>query len=226
MSQENEKRVAMLLSIVERGKGKKLIKTLENQNIGMHFQCVGFGTAPTEMMDIFGLGSNDKDIILSFAAEKRVIGMMNDFGSNFSSYSAYGGLMMVLGTTAINRLISEILHHNVGDDIAKGATIMKNEHRHNLIMITVAQGYTDEVMETARKAGATGGTVIRGRLADVERIQQFVQKEIDEEREIILIMAPAKITGQIMDDVNAKFGMRTEANGILCALPIEKAYKI
>ena len=53
MSQENEKRVAMLLSIVERGKGKKLIKTLENQNIGMHFQCVGFGTAPTEMMDIF-----------------------------------------------------------------------------------------------------------------------------------------------------------------------------
>lgn len=226
MSQRNEKQVIVLLSIVERGKGTKLIKTLEKLNMGMHFQCIGFGTAPTEMMDIFGLGSNDKDIIISFAAERRVIEMMGEFGNSFGSYSAYGGLMMVLGVNAINRLVSEILHLNMTDDIGKGAEVMKNEHKHNLIMINVGQGYTDEVMETARKAGATGGTVIRGRWVDVEKIQEFVQKEFDEEREIILIMAPAKNTGQIMDEVNQKFGMRTDANGILSALPIEKAYKI
>lgn len=226
MSQRNEKQVIVLLSIVERGKGTKLIKILEKLNMGMHFQCIGFGTAPTEMMDIFGLGSNDKDIIISFAAERRVIEMMGEFGNSFGSYSAYGGLMMVLGVNAINRLVSEILHLNMTDDIGKGAEVMKNEHKHNLIMINVGQGYTDEVMETARKAGATGGTVIRGRWVDVEKIQEFVQKEFDEEREIILIMAPAKNTGQIMDEVNQKFGMRTDANGILSALPIEKAYKI
>ena len=59
------KRPMMLLSIVERDKGIKLIKVLESMNIRMNFQCVGFGTAPTEMMDIFGLGSNDKDIVIS-----------------------------------------------------------------------------------------------------------------------------------------------------------------
>ena len=32
--------------------GKKLIKELENINIRVNFQCVGFGTAPTEMMNI------------------------------------------------------------------------------------------------------------------------------------------------------------------------------
>lgn len=226
MSQENEKRVTMLLSVVARGKGKKLVQTLEKQQINMHFQCVGSGTAPTEMMDIFGFGSNDKDIIISFVAEPKAVELMNDFGSNFSSYSEYGGLMMVLGITAINRLIAEILHHELEGESGKGAVLMKNEHKQNLIMITVAHGYTEEVMETARMAGATGGTIIRGRLADVEKLQQFVQKEVEEEREIILIMAPAKKTSQIMDDVNKKFGIRTDANGILCAVPIEKAYKI
>ena len=58
------KQPMILLSIVERDKGKKLIKELENIGIRINFQSVGFGTAPTEMMDIFGLGTNDKDIII------------------------------------------------------------------------------------------------------------------------------------------------------------------
>ena len=58
------KQPMILLSIVERDKGKKLIKELENLNIKVNLQSVGLGTAPTEMMDIFGLGTNDKDIII------------------------------------------------------------------------------------------------------------------------------------------------------------------
>ena len=42
----------VLLSIVERDKGEKLIKGLKNLSVNMNFQTVGFGTAPTEMMDI------------------------------------------------------------------------------------------------------------------------------------------------------------------------------
>ena len=62
------KKLTVLLSIVEQGKGKKLIKELTNLKVRMNFQIVGFGTAPTEMMDIFGLGTNVKDIIISLGA--------------------------------------------------------------------------------------------------------------------------------------------------------------
>lgn len=227
MSNEQSKRIMALLSIVERGKGKKLMGTLNDKNIRMHFQFVGFGTAPTEMMDIFGLGSNDKDIILSFAAEATVRELMADFGNNFSSYSEYGGLMILLRLSAINRLVFEILNHNLPQDLGKGADIkMQNEHKHNLIMITVGQGYTDQVMQCAKKAGATGGTVIRGRLAEAEKLKEAVQIDLEEEREILFILAPAGVSNQIMEDVNKEFGLRTEARGILCTVPVEKAYKI
>ena len=227
MNQDEIKRTMVLLSTVESGKGKKLMHTLNKENIKMHFQTVGQGTAPTEMMDILGLGSNSKDIIISFANEAIVKNLMTNFGDNFASYSEYGGLMMVLKLSSINRLAAEIITHNITSDQIKGGEAkMKNAHNHNLVMITVVQGYTDQVMETAKKAGATGGTVIRGRLAGAERLSELAHTEDEEEREIIFILAPAKVSSQIMEDVNKKFGLRSEAKGIMCTVPVEKAYKI
>ncbi len=218
------KGVMALVSIVGREKGKKLIQTLREKNIRVHYQCVGLGTAPTEMMDIFGLGTNDKDIVISLGAESAVKELMSHFGNNFSSYSKYGGLMIVLSTSAVSRLTLEILNHNI--EAFKGDEPMKNEHHHNLLMISVAQGYTDDVMVCARRAGATGGTVIRGRLAESESLKELTGMEIEEERDIILILAPSNVSSQIMEDVNGKFGLRSEAHGIICAVPVEKAYKI
>ena len=227
MGKQQPKRVMILLSIVEREKGKKLIKRLNSKDITLHFQFVGFGTAPTEMMDIFGLGSNDKDIILSLAAENVIKDLMADFSNNFSSYSEYGGLMIVIHMSAVNRLVSEILNHNIPQNTSKGANeAMKNEHQHNLILITVGQGYADQVMQTAKRAGATGGTVLRGRLAGAESFLELAQIDIEEEREIICILAPSKISSKIMEDVNSEFGLATAARGMLCAVPVEKAYKI
>ena len=48
----------------------------------MNFQNVGLGTAPTEMMDIFGLGTKEKDIVISLATENTVKDMMAEFGIN------------------------------------------------------------------------------------------------------------------------------------------------
>ena len=220
------KRPMILLSIVERDKGKKLIKELENINIKINFQTVGFGTAPTEMMDIFGLGTNDKDVIISLGDKDGVENMMANFGTVFASHSKYGGLMIILEVSAASRILTEILNFNNDDNAEKGDGAMKNEHHNNLIIIAVNEGYSDDVMQIARKAGATGGTVIKGRLAEVELFAEMGKTDMDGEREMLCILAPLKTSKQIMDDVNKEFGLNSDANGILFAIPTEKAYKI
>lgn len=220
------KRSLILLSIVERDKGKKLIKELESINIKVNFQCVGQGTAPTEMMDIFGLGSKDKDIIISLGSENAVKDMMSNFGTTFESHSKYGGLMIILKLAAANRILTEILSFNDDKNSEKGNGSMKNEHHNNLIVISVNEGYSDDVMQVARKAGATGGTVIKGRLANVEEFADIGKTDVDGEREILCILAPLKTSTQIMEDVNKEFGITSSANGIIVAIPTEKAYKI
>ena len=219
------KKIMSLLSIVQQGKGKKLMKELHNLNVTMNFQTVGMGTAPTEMMDIFVLGTHDKDVIISLGAEDSIREMIANFGVNFQSHSKYGGLMIVLDVMAAGRLLNEIL--NFGNQtMNKEFAPMKNEHHNNLIVISVNEGYSESVMQVARKAGATGGTVIKGRLADGEQFAEFVNTEVSSEREILFILAPNKVGAQIMTDVNKEFGLTSPANGILFALPTEKAFKI
>lgn len=220
------KRPMILLSIVERDKGNKLIKELESINIRVNLQCVGLGTAPTEMLDIFGLGTKDKDIVISVGSQNAVIDMMSNFGTTFESHSKYGGIMIILKATAANRILTEILSFKNDKISEKGNDLMKNEHHNNLIVISVNEGFSDDVMQLARKAGATGGTVIKGRLASIEQFAELGKNDVDGEREILFILAPTKTSAQIMEDVNKEFGITSPANGIIVAIPTEKAYKI
>lgn len=220
------KRPMVLLSIVERDKGKKLIKELENIDIRTNFQIVGFGTAPTEMMDIFGLGTNDKDIVISLGSGEVIKNMMANFGTNFASHSKYGGIMIILEVLAASRILTELLDLGSDKNAERGDGPMKNEHHNNLVIISVNEGYSDSVMQIARKAGATGGTVIKGRLAEIEQFAELGKKDIDGEREILCILAPRETSRKIMEDVNKDFGLTSDANGIVFAIPTEKAYKI
>ena len=49
---------------------------------------------------------------------------------------------------------------------------------------------------------------------------------MDEERDILFILAPLQVSQQIMEDVNKEFGLTSPANGMVFAVPTEKAYKI
>ena len=224
-----EQRMMMVLSVILRGKGKTYCEMLEKRGIHFHLQTVGFGTAPSEMMDIFGLGSNDKDIVISIAPRSQVRPLAADLAKSLDTTPRYGGLMTIFSLSAINRLSAEILARRANEIADKGVdSEMKSGFEHKMIMITVNQGYTDQVMQTAKRAGATGGTVLRARLAGMERLQQFDESgmEQEEEKEIILILAPASKASEIMNEVNQEHGLKTEAKGIVCAVPVEHALKI
>ena len=229
MSIPKDQRMMMVLSVILRGKGKTYCEMLEKRGIHVHLQTVGFGTAPSEMMDIFGLGSNDKDIVISIAPRSLVRPLAADLAKSLDTTPRYGGLMTIFSLSAINRLSAEILTRRAGEMTDKGVdSEMKSGFEHKMIMITVNQGYTDQVMQTAKRAGATGGTVLRARLAGAERLQQFDEPgmEQEEEKEILLILAPATKASEIMNEVNREHGLKTEAKGIVCAVPVEHALKI
>ena len=224
MSAGRQNQIMMILSIIERGKAKAYIEMLDKRSIGFHIQCVGQGTASSEMMDILGLGSSDKDIVLSYAPRRTVAALAAELTKDLSSGMGYNGLMMLLSTSAINHVAAELLlMQSQNTEIEGEESAMKSEYHHSLILITVNQGYTDGVMQTAKKAGATGGTVIRARLAGAE---QIVALQAQEEKEIIAILAADSVRNQIMEEVNKEFGLRSDARGVVCSVPVDRAMKI
>ena len=226
-------RVRALLAITQRGHGKRLVDFMSKKGVGYNLRCRGLGTASSEMMDILGLGSSDKDIVISLGKQSAVEQVVKEFGDFLSPVRTGHGIMMLFSPNAVGSLLATILTivksqptSASADSGKEGAEIMKNEHRHSLILIAVNQGYTDSVMKTARKAGATGGTIIKARLDSEELSETFRGISFDSEKEILVILAPDSIKEEIMNAVNTEHGLRTEAQGMVCSLPVDKAFKI
>ncbi len=220
-------RIMLIFSIITRGKANKYIENLQRNGMGFHIRANGVGTAPSEMMDIFGLGTNDKDIVITLAPEGIINSYVFDMNKELGGSYEYGGLMMCVRLSAISRLGSELVNRaSKENDTTGGKKKVKSGQKHQLILVSVNQGYTDAVMQTAREAGAMGGTVMRARLSESSMMEQLGESEVQQEREIITIFAPAGTAAKIMDEVNKAHGVMSDANGIVMALPVDKAYKI
>ena len=228
MSNTSYERIYVLLSIIERGKRKSFIEMMKKKNVTFHLQTVGHGTAPSEMMDLFGLSSNDKDIIISMAPQSVVNEMVTESEQSPDSIQKFNGLTIVLATAAINRLTAAVLSGALRGNNEKGdvSTMSKSENKYHLILMSVNQGFSESVMQCAKTAGATGGTVIRGRVAQAGEFEHFTDIPMNDEKEIIAILAPIGICPQIMESVNREYGLTTEAGGVICSVAVEKAFKI
>ena len=106
--------------------------------------------------------------------------------------------------------------------LEKETEVEEMQQKSSLILVTVNQGFTDVVMDTAKKAGARGGTIIRGRWVDNENFEALSGFAGQEEKEIILIVVPREIRNTAMEAINEKHGLQTEAGALLCATGVDQ----
>jgi len=215
----------LLLTITRRGEGSDIVNSFRSRGIGWNLRAVGQGTASSEMMDILGIGSREKDIIISLAAKHAAEAFCNELENNPHLGKGHG-IMMVIPLGAINSLAA-VIASRAAEKITQQEVdkTMKNQYKHSLVLIAVNRGFADEVMDAARKAGATGGTVLKANLAD-NITGEVLGFTMDEERDVLAIMVPDTIRDNLMESVNKELGMRTDAQAIICAVGVDKAMRI
>ena len=98
---------------------------------------------------------------------------------------------------------------------------MAKEFSYDLIMAVVNQGYSDELMNTAREAGASGGTAIHARGHAHEVAVKFFGISVQDEKELILILVSREKKLSIMRAVSEAHGLNSKANGIVFSMPVD-----
>lgn len=214
-----------IVTIVDRGKANKVTETYTKQGVASHTICMGRGTASSEILDILGLDSSEKDVVMSVAFSAAAESLMNELNNNLRSSFHSKGIVFMLTLTGITNLMAEALKIETKNHRG-GINFMEQEQNNSLILITVSQGYTDEVMNTAKKAGATGGTVIRARWTGPDNIDQFYGGVAEPEKEVIAILASNQFRNAIMEEVNQKHGLNTPAHAVVCSLAVDKVIKL
>lgn len=97
---------------------------------------------------------------------------------------------------------------------------MENKLVYSLIISIVNRGFSDEVMDAAREAGAKGGTIIYAHGAGLHEAETFFGISIHPEKEIVLVLASNEERPKIMQNIVKRVGMDTEGAGLTFSLPV------
>lgn len=97
---------------------------------------------------------------------------------------------------------------------------MEEKSKYVLLIVIADKGNVDVVMDAARAAGATGGTVLSAKGTGAE-VAKFFGVAISEEKELIHIVTRRESRDAIMKAVMEKAGRDTPAHGVIFSLPVE-----
>lgn len=96
-----------------------------------------------------------------------------------------------------------------------------NNYKYEVILCIVNSGFSDEVMDAARKFGARGGTVIRGRGTANAEAEKLFNIAIQPEKEIVMILVKSDIKADILHALYQSVGLKTPGQGIAFSMPVE-----
>lgn len=195
--------IRCLFAVVDRGKGEAVSAELRRRRILTQLVLLGHGTASAEVMDLLGLDEPEKDVVLALLPgdSGRVLSALTE---RLELYRPGRGIAFTIDLCSI----SALAHQRIAAAAAAGTPTQKEEQtmrsQHELIVVITEHGFAADVMDTARGAGARGGTVVRGRSLAAEEAQKFLHITIQPEKDMVLILVPAAGRQPVMKAICAE----------------------
>lgn len=190
----------------------------------IQYRLNALGTASSEIMDMLGLGDIDKGMLISVMPKPFANIMLGKLHSELKLDTINSGIAFTIPLTGVNSLILHMLPHVEGESAHQNERkddITLTDMKYALITVVVNRGYSGDVMDAARAAGAGGGTVIHSRWVGNEEISSFWGLSVQEEKELVLILAHAETKVRIMREISEHCGMHSDAKGIVMSVPID-----
>lgn len=214
----------MLVLITTPKLASKAADMFQRGALPIQYRFTAQGTASSELMDVLGLGSIKKCMLVSIMPTKFADVMLDKLCAELQLNTVNSGIAFTIPLTAANNLIVKMLARAMGEYDAQGEGKDENvmaEMNYVLIAAFVNRGYSNEVMNAARKAGAGGGTVMHSRRIGNEEVTGFWGMSVQEEKEVVLILSENENKAAIMREIGQHCGMHSDAKGIVMSLPID-----
>ena len=96
------------------------------------------------------------------------------------------------------------------------------DNKYELIVCIVNAGFSQNVAAAATKAGAKGGSVVKGRGTANPEAEEFFNISIQPNKEVVLILVTADIKDAVMRSIYKDSGLSTDGQGIAFSLPVSR----
>lgn len=219
----------VLLLITTPKLAEKAAELFELGRLPIQYRFHGQGTASSEIMETLGLGSVDKIILLSMMPRLFAERMLKKLRKELHLGSSNSGVAVTIPISGGNGKLIRLLEslEQVGGEasptlLERSGMFMSGSNGYVMILTIVDQGFSEEVMSAARPAGAAGGTVFNSRRLVNEETMKFWGMNVQQEREIVAIIAEAENKVPIMQAINERCGIHSEAKGVVLSMPVDR----
>ena len=214
---ESIEKLRLLFLITTPKMANKAAALFDENSVPIHYRLGAMGTASSEVMDILGLGSAEKRMLLCVLQKPVADAMLLKLHKAVNSGIAY-----TIPINAASRLAFRMLE-GLGEEETTDEKETKavSDKKNAMIAAVVNLGYSEDVMVAARAAGAGGGTVLHSRSVVDDSALPHVGAGLAEEKDIVLIVANSETKLAIMQAISEKCGIQSDAKGIVYSFPID-----
>ncbi len=209
----------LMTTIANRNMLPNFLGFYKEQGVSINLITLGRGTAASEVMDYFGLESAEKVVLLGVVTgetwKEVKKGLQNRFRIDVPGMGI--GFTIPLASIGGKRELKFLTEQQ--NYVKEEEGILK-ETKYELLVVIANQGYSNMIMDAAKRAGAGGGTVIHARGTGMERAESFFGVSLASEKEIIFIVSRTNQRSDIMKAVMRDAGMESKAKSIIFSLPV------
>ena len=210
----------VLITVVDRGKGDKWPGFMSGRELNAA-HVPGFGTAKSEILEYLGLGDLEKEILFSAAPRAAIQTGLEKLRGELPFSRPGGGVACSVTFSSVSMAA---LRH-----IQKEATIietgeaekMDEKRTHDMVVCVADRGQAELVMEAAKQAGASGGTVVHARGFNAKEEENFLHLLIRPEKELVLIIVPLADRKTVMQQICDAIAQTTGEAGVIFSLPVD-----
>ena len=214
--------VELVVAVVDTAQAESVLRVYRENRALVSFECMARGTARTEMLDLLGLGETSKAIVMCLAGHQLAQHLLERLGYELKMRYPGRGIAFSVPVTGIGVRWHKLLTQAEQTEVLDMDRAEKKDG-FDVVAVVMEQGYTNLVMDVARKAGARGGTVISARGIAEDEVKQFFGIEIQAEKEIVFLVVKSAEKQQVMTELMRAVGTRTRSHGLILSMPVSDA---
>ena len=189
--------------------------------VPVFWQINAQGTASGDILDYLGLEESEKKIYITVCETHAAKNILNSLVQDLMIDVPGNGIAFTVPLSSIGGRKALELVTLGQEEIDKEEQTLKGTE-YEIILAVANQEYTELVMEAARKANASGGTVIHAKGTQTKEAEKFLGMTLAEEKGIVLILTKTEEKNEIMQAIIHEAGMDSKAQSLVFSLPVTK----
>ena len=178
---------------------------------------VGRGTVKSSVLNFLGIKSQKKEVLNFLLPNEEAEELLESFAQELELHKPGHGIAFATPVLKSSRGV------NVKEDTQSTELSLEVNGMFKKVTVIVDRGMAEEIMDAARKAGVTGGTIMHGRGAGAEHTSTLFGVEIEPEKELVVMLIPSSLVDKVAKALTEEFHLNEPGKGILFVEPIIKA---